>query len=49
MQDGSDNDDETMGKKDEDMDDTNDYMDSANEQSFSTLIAQLSDHPLQVS
>ncbi|KAK6635377.1 hypothetical protein RUM44_000628 [Polyplax serrata] len=47
VHDGSDNDDETMGKKDEDMDDTNDYMDSANEQSFSTLIAQLSDHPLQ--
>lgn len=37
-----------MDKKDEEMDDGNDYMDSANEQSFSTLIAQLSDHPLQV-
>lgn len=48
MQDDSDNEDENMDKKDEEMDDANDYMDSANEQSFSTLIAQLSDHPLQV-
>ncbi|EEB15341.1 hypothetical protein Phum_PHUM362040 [Pediculus humanus corporis] len=44
---GSDNEDENMEKKDEEMEDANEYMDSANEQSFSTLITQLSDHPLQ--
>ena len=38
-----------MAKRDDDMnDDNNDYMESANEQSFSTLIAHLSDNNMQV-